>query len=576
MADFDSEEDSENEGGQGNVARVVIRPPGHSGKAKRGHLCFDASFETGNLGRVDLVSEFEYDLSIRPDTCNPRFRLWFNFSVDNVRLDQRVIFNIVNFSKHKNLFRDGMTPLVKSTSRPKWQRLPRQHVFYYQSPQHRGHHVLSFAFTFEREDDAYQFALGYPYSYSRCQAHLGLLEARRLPHFRRELVATTVQQRRLDVVTVTHPSNMKLDGRKQHVVVLLGRIHPGESPASFVCQGLMDFLVSSHPIAQILRQHIVFKIIPMMNPDGVFLGNYRSTLMGFDLNRSWNQISPWGHPTLHAVNIMLTEFDNTKEIDLDFVLDLHAHSSLLGVFMYGNTYDDVYRYERHIMFPKMWAQNTEDYVTANTMYNRDPAKAGTARRHFCNTLSKSVNCYTLEISFYGYKRPNGSEFLTYTEESYLRLGRSLARTCLDYYRAVGVVAAGLPTSPGARASCHSRPHRGQHLSRESSPLSARRTQERRSAITLHCHEIPTLELRLSRLSLSAGQKKLAGRKVGRPAPACWSGTLSTAWVTPRRNEPPRLSIIDFNQLVRNGLEQATGNKRASRKSPSLYVFHGDR
>lgn len=40
-------DDSENEGGLGNVTRVVMRPPGQSGKAKRGHLCFDASFETG-------------------------------------------------------------------------------------------------------------------------------------------------------------------------------------------------------------------------------------------------------------------------------------------------------------------------------------------------------------------------------------------------------------------------------------------------------------------------------------------------------------------------------------------------
>jgi len=31
------------------VNRVVMRPPGHSGKAKKGHLCFDASFETGNV-----------------------------------------------------------------------------------------------------------------------------------------------------------------------------------------------------------------------------------------------------------------------------------------------------------------------------------------------------------------------------------------------------------------------------------------------------------------------------------------------------------------------------------------------
>lgn len=75
------------------MSRVITRPPGHSGKAKRGHLCFDAAFETGNLGRADLVGEFEYDLFLRPDTCNPRFRFWFNFTVDNVKQDQVIIIS---------------------------------------------------------------------------------------------------------------------------------------------------------------------------------------------------------------------------------------------------------------------------------------------------------------------------------------------------------------------------------------------------------------------------------------------------------------------------------------------------
>lgn len=35
---FQDSEDSDGEGGLGNVSRVIIRPPGHSGKAKRGHL----------------------------------------------------------------------------------------------------------------------------------------------------------------------------------------------------------------------------------------------------------------------------------------------------------------------------------------------------------------------------------------------------------------------------------------------------------------------------------------------------------------------------------------------------------
>ena len=26
----------------------------------------------GNLGRVDYINDYEYDIFIRPDTCNPR------------------------------------------------------------------------------------------------------------------------------------------------------------------------------------------------------------------------------------------------------------------------------------------------------------------------------------------------------------------------------------------------------------------------------------------------------------------------------------------------------------------------
>ena len=48
-------------------------------------LRFGASFESGNLAEVKLVSEspLEYDLHIRPDTLNARHRVWFFFSVTN-------------------------------------------------------------------------------------------------------------------------------------------------------------------------------------------------------------------------------------------------------------------------------------------------------------------------------------------------------------------------------------------------------------------------------------------------------------------------------------------------------------
>ncbi|KAK9693031.1 Zinc carboxypeptidase [Popillia japonica] len=418
MADFGEDSDeSDGEGSLGNVNRIIMRPPGHSGKAKRGHLCFDASFETGNLGRVDLINEHEYDLFIRPDTCSPKLRFWFNFTVDNVRQDQRVIFNIVNISKSRNLFNTNMTPIVKSTTRPKWQRIPKRNVFYYRSPVHQNNYVLSFTFGFDREDEIFQFALAPPYSYSRLQSFLLSLDSKGRHSkcfLKREIIGSTVQKRKLDLITIGAPENMN---EKQRVIIILARVHPGESPSSFVCQGLLEFLVSVNSISSLLRQTVTFKVIPMLNPDGVFLGNYRSSGMGFDLNRVWHIASQWAHPTLRAVLDMIIAIDKSKDFQLDYVVDIHAHSSLTGCFIYGNSYEDVYRYERHTVFPKILATVSDDYVATNTMFNADGNKSGSARRYLCTILSSQVNCYTFEVSLFGYKLNGGEVIIPYTEDS---------------------------------------------------------------------------------------------------------------------------------------------------------------
>ncbi|KAL0119285.1 hypothetical protein PUN28_009693 [Cardiocondyla obscurior] len=566
-------EDSDAEGGLGNVNKMVMRPPGHSGKAKKGHICFDATFETGNLGRVDLISEFEYDLFIRPDTCGPRLRLWFNFTVDNVKADQRVIFNIVNLSKSANLFRQGMTPLVKSSTRPKWQRIPREQVFYYRSAQHQNHYVLSFAFSFDREDDIYQFTLTYPYSYTRYTVHLDNL-CSRLLYTRRETLAESIQKRNVELVTIT--SDLEDRERPRKVVVVLARVHPGESPSSFVCQGLMDFLVSAHPIAQVLREYVIFKIVPMLNPDGVYLGNYRSTVMGLDLNRSWNCISEWIHPTLLATRAMLKSLDKNSQTPLDCVLDLHAHTNATGVFVYGNTYEDVYRYERHIVLPKLLAQHAEDYELGNTMYNQDHNKAGTARRYLCSILKEHVNCYSIEVSMYGYNKKGISGIMPYTEEGYYRVGRNLARVFLEYYRLTGLIPSGLPDQPSSRRARQSRQrHR---FPREPRPKTVR------TPATLHLASIYEYFREECEPVPSARYRSMSGTRMGQqPGTGIASetgtgvggGCKSPSYrfrspgapldrvqtLTGRPAAEPRLTIIDFNQLTRGGLELATNKNR---------------
>ena len=50
-------------------------------------------------------------------------------------------------------------------------------------------------------------------------------------------------------------------------------------------EGFIDYLCSDTEESKLLRDNLVFKIIPMVNPDGVVLGNYRTSLSGKDLNR---------------------------------------------------------------------------------------------------------------------------------------------------------------------------------------------------------------------------------------------------------------------------------------------------
>lgn len=71
--------------------------------------------------------------------------------------------------------------------------MPRQNVFYYRSPVHQNHYVLSFAFAFEKEDEVYQFAVAPPYSFSRLQSYLTVMETRFAGTFvRSELTKTLV------------------------------------------------------------------------------------------------------------------------------------------------------------------------------------------------------------------------------------------------------------------------------------------------------------------------------------------------------------------------------------------------
>ncbi|KAL0604468.1 Cytosolic carboxypeptidase 6, partial [Plecturocebus cupreus] len=170
----------------------------------------------------------------------------------------------------------------------------------------------------------------------------------------------------------------------------------------------------------------------------------------------------------------------TSKTSLEFYIDIHAHSTMMNGFMYGNIFEDEERFQRQAIFPKLLCQNAEDFsytgfhsvtragfkllgssdppasasqsagitgvlfpalingvdssihkkrkltehlprarpcLRSSTSFNRDAVKAGTGRRFLGGLLDHTSYCYTLEVSFYSYIISGTTAAVPYTEEA---------------------------------------------------------------------------------------------------------------------------------------------------------------
>lgn len=167
-----------------------------------------------------------YGIWVRPDCNGTEFetgnRTWFYFSVAGGRLGFTINLEIMNLNKQNLLFSSDMRPVVKAVpSSPEWQRCQSTAST---SMVDDDFHVR-FRHRFEADGDVVYFAFSYPKSYAEMQADLerfderyGVIEgdadtesdakhdAIRLPvpdiYYHRDLLTTSLDGRRLDLVTV--------------------------------------------------------------------------------------------------------------------------------------------------------------------------------------------------------------------------------------------------------------------------------------------------------------------------------------------------------------------------------------
>ncbi|XP_028928622.1 cytosolic carboxypeptidase 3 isoform X2 [Ornithorhynchus anatinus] len=422
-------------GGRRNPLKKSVLPPLDNWDNT---LVFEARFESGNLQKVVKVGEYEYQLTMRSDLFTNRHTQWYYFQVTNTQAGTPYRFTIVNFAKPASLYGRGMRPLFYSEKEAEahhigWKRTGDQIKYYRNNLGQDGRRFFSLTWTFQfpHSKDTCYFAHCYPYTYANLQDYLAVIcnDPVKSKFCKVGVLCHSLARNMVYVLTITTPSRDS-GPRKRKAVILTARVHPGESNSSWIMKGFLDYILGESSDAQLLRDTFVFKVIPMLNPDGVIVGNYRCSLTGRDLNRNYKSILKELFPSIWHTRNMIRRVMAEREVLL--YCDFHGHSRKENIFMYGcegNRRARGFGLQPRI-FPLMMSKNCPDkFSFQSCQFKVQKSKEGTGRVVMWKMGIR--NSFTLEATFCGSTLGNrqGTHFNTKDLES---MGYHFCDALLDY------------------------------------------------------------------------------------------------------------------------------------------------
>jgi hypothetical protein len=353
-------------------------------------LSFSGKFESGNLRRAFRVGCYEYNLFLSYDVLTQGHTQWYYFRTSGMQTGVKYTFHIVNLLKKKSLYQKGLMPLLYSDKTAAqtgigWYRagVPLAYGMNKMKRKAKKNFVtFTFSITFPLNDDTCYIAHCYPYRYSDLLRHLGEFEKEDAGRYlRKRVMCDTIGGNEVHLLTITDRSMPDLNSKP--VVLLTARVHPGETNASWMMLGTLKFLLS--PEANGLRRAYVFKVVPMLNVDGVVVGNYRCSLSGHDLNRRYHNPDPRKHSEIYMLKKVVQGIKETQNIVL--YIDYHGHSCKPGFFFYGCDFSFVksksgppqHRPEEEKVFPWLVQQNADAFVYKDCSFSIKKSKETTGR-----------------------------------------------------------------------------------------------------------------------------------------------------------------------------------------------------
>ena len=389
---------------------------------------FNSRFESGNLMYAYKLSPDSYHLILEYDHTTSGQCQWFYFQMSNIRKDRKVTFYISGFNKNSGVFSSGSKVFMYSTkkaafSNVSWYRTGTNYAYGVTlKNKNNKRATLQFQIQFPYDDDVCYLCYAPPYTFTNLKDDIKRWENIAPDRVSQDVLCKTVGGRDCPILTIT--SNKPSTVNKK-CIFLTARMHPGETNGSFVLKGFIDYILSKNNIADQLLEKFVFKIIPMVNIDGVVEGFYRCGLEGDDLNRVWASPDPYKHPVIfHAkqliqeislrspvkndiptheeISTLKPENANSKLLNLNdninvtAYIDFHGHSRQHGTFAYACPTES----ESEKTLPRIIAYLCDAFSWAKCVFSVPTARKDAARcvvqREF-----NVINSFTIESSFGG-------------------------------------------------------------------------------------------------------------------------------------------------------------------------------
>lgn len=365
-------------------------------------LQFESKFENGNLDRVVVLSEKEYDLYVRSDTNAKKRFSWFYFSVSNCKGKGTIRFNVINLTDSRVLYDLGMKPVV-SKDKKEWDSFCVENVEYSASKINdylkvrygSNYYMLSFEINFNEEDKIW-IARSIPYSYSQLLKSLAGFSAS--GYIKHNQLCKTIGGLHVPKLTIT---NFEIPKKRKKYVLIAARYNPGETCSSFVIEGIIQFLLSDSTEAQECRNSLIFKLVPMCNPEGVVIGNSRSTVTGMSIHHKHSEFT----------EIFSTETKYFKKLayKLQSRLGIYLYLEVAGSFTnFGSFFHNSKNSQRGLLLDYF----IEEYLKRNSVISRVvPSGCNLSDSAFPmrRCLERDLRIFTAisEISVFGYKNDKG-------------------------------------------------------------------------------------------------------------------------------------------------------------------------